>query len=174
MPVLEILQVQAPEYLVHTRVRLLSAEHVIERSEDHVLVYGGHEHLVIGILQDKAELSSYLRQTAAAHFNSVHQDLPFSLYQPQQQLHDGGFSRPIGSDQPDGLTLPDTEGQILQDWPVLLIGKAHILKFDHLSRHLTIVPPSSSAILTERRRKKAAKQTTIYMASRGRKGLTSA
>ena len=173
MPVFEILQMQTRQDGVHARLRFLAAEPVIERCKRHIFVHRRHEHLIVGILEDESQFSPDLAHGGAGYRHAVHQDRSLPLEEAEEQLHDRGFAGPVGTDQSCGFPVFDAEGQILQDGTVLLIGKANVLKFDHV-RHLTNARPISWAIRKYLSSRKARRQQTTYSASRSLNGRISA
>ena len=129
--VLEILQMQALQHGIDACFGFSAAEHVVERGEHHILVHRRHEHLVVGVLEHKAEFSADFRQGIAADLGSVHQDFPLPFQQAEQKLHDRGLAGTVCADQPHGLAGVNAEGQVFQDRNVLLVCKTHMLKFNH-------------------------------------------
>ena len=85
--VLEVLQMQALQYGIYTCFGLFTAEHIVERGKHHIFVYGGHKHLIIGVLKHKAKFSADLRQGVSAYFNSVYKDFSLPFQQTEQKLH---------------------------------------------------------------------------------------
>ena len=71
---LQLLLSQLLQHAVCPLQRLLPRHAVIEKAEQHVLDHGGHEHLVVRILQDKSQLSADLGQISRNYLKSVHQD----------------------------------------------------------------------------------------------------
>ena len=131
MPVLQFFDSQIPEHPVHPFFGLFPRHHVIERGKHHILEHGGHKHLIIRILQHKSRLLPDFSQVFFADEKISGKDSSLPRKKAQRQLHDRGFSRPVGADKAHALSLPDPEGNISEHRISQLIGKTDILKFQH-------------------------------------------
>ena len=110
VPVLERFQAQLRKGLVRPCLRLLPGQAIVQRGKDQILIHGRHKHLVVGVLQHKAQLPPDLRQTALLQRSPIHQDLPLKRLQTQQDLHQGGLPCPVGTDETHSLPVSDGEG----------------------------------------------------------------
>ena len=140
--VFEIFEIQPGKHFVNALVYYLAAEAVIQRSEDHVFVYCRHEHLVVGVLQHKAEPGADLAERFFFYLDAVDQHFALTLQQAEQELHDGGLACTVGTDQSDRFSLFDPERHVVQDFLAFFICEIYTLEFNHLY-HLTTSPPMS-------------------------------
>ena len=173
MPVLQFGKSETPQHFIHLFLRFLTAHHVIQRSEHHILIYGGHKHLVVRILKDKPCHFSYLRQILLPDLHPARKNPARSGKKPEGKLHDGRLPGTVFTDKPDGLSLPNPERNILQNLFSRFIRKTHVFIFQHLF-HLTRRFPRSLAAGTKRSIRKKRTLMHSQSASDMRKGCSGA
>ena len=132
VPVLQVFQPQLSQNPIHPGIGFFPGKAIVPGPENHILIYRGHEHLVVRILEHKADLLPDWRQILFGHRHPVHQDFPLGRQQTQHQLHNGGFSRAIGADEAHRLPLADVKAQIVKHRCARFIGKGNISKFQHI------------------------------------------
>ena len=157
--VLQLRKAQPVQNRVHPPLCLLFAQAIVAGAENHVLIHRWHKHLVIRVLQHKADLLPDGGQVLLIHGQTVYQDLPLAGKQTQQELHNGGFSGSVGADQAHRLPVPDGKAQIFNHGALPVIGEGHILKFDHF-HHPISKPPKREEILKHLAPRNRAMQTT--------------
>ena len=115
VPVAEIFHVQLRERFLRPLFGCGAAQAVVHGAEDHIVEHGGHEHLVVGVLQHIAELPAHLREGLPRDRDAVHGDAARIGKQTERGLHERGFTRAVGADEPDLLAAADLKRQLPQN-----------------------------------------------------------
>ena len=143
VPILQLGHAEAFEYGVHALFGFGARQTVIERSEHHVLADRGHEHLVVGILQDEAELSAYFRKVVFFDLQAVDIYFAFAANEPEQKLHHGGFARAVCAYEPHRLAFFYFERNAAEYTAAFFISKTHVFEFDHALTSQTDCPENA-------------------------------
>src|SRR5262249_35030176 len=86
----------------------------IQRPESHIFQHTWHEQLIVGILEDDADLLPYLLERLLFHRHATDFDGAAAFEQSAQMQDEGGLTRSVGAEQSDclaGMKLEIDAGQ---------------------------------------------------------------
>lgn len=142
--------------LGHAAVYFFLREPHVQRAERHVFPDRGHEELIVRLL----EYHTHAFPDAGGRFRR-HGDVPHAhlsgrgRQQAVEMEQQGGFSRPVSSDEGDGFSVRDAHGDAVQGRGRVRIAEAQVDGFYKMVAHemrLRVNWPASMVTLTQRKR----------------------
>ena len=139
-----MLHAQAGKRFVRLPLGLFAAQAVVHRAEEHIVQHRRHEHLVIRVLQDIAQLPAHGGQILPRDGKTVHGDAARIRHEAERGLHQRGLSRAVRADQSGLFTVLNGKRKLAQHLRSA-IKHADVIEYQHkrlLSQ--TNNPPSSA------------------------------
>ena len=91
------------------RQDLAGLEALVERAEGDVFVHGGHEELVVGVLEDQPDAGADVVQRVAGDGEPGDLEHALAGHQAVEVVHEGGLAGPVGAEQRDALAVLDVQ-----------------------------------------------------------------
>ena len=121
------------------RIRFRRGPAPLPGAESHILADGRREELVVGVLEQEADLAADAeqvglddRQAVDEHGGLIGRRLRQDAVQMKQKRR---FSGAVRADQSDGLALRDAEGDIFEGGPAVGISKAQVFHVHDVHGH---------------------------------------
>lgn len=110
-----------------TGVEVASSQPHVHRPEGDVFLDGGHEKLVIGVLEDDPEFSADIFQIGVMYTKTFNFDCSLKSEKSGQGEEQGAFSRPVRSDECDFFTGLNFEADSAKSRGSVVVGITDIL-----------------------------------------------
>ena len=108
----------------HPSVQLVAAQAQVGRPERDVLADGGHEQLVVGVLEDDADAATDLAQVRLHHGQAADGDgAPCGRVDAVEVQHQGGLAGAVGPEHRDLLAIAYDQIDAVERWAAVGVGE---------------------------------------------------
>jgi len=123
----------------------------VERAEGYVVEDGGHEELVVRVLEDEPHLQAHLFQPAVVHGDAADRHSPGAVQQAVQVQKQRGLAGPVRADQGHPFARRNGQAYAPQGLRAVRISEAQAFDGDHLTHARTPQAKSAAATATAQR-----------------------